>query len=134
MDKNKYFKGNKSDIGKKINFEEINKIYQMKNENENRCLSPRLKTINFGDNYRYYERKYLQSPENDYFTIHHRRDERVIYGEEAENRRMKKYGIFPYKIGKNLNNYKIRYNTLDEDNYLYNDENEEIYKQEGFYY
>ena len=134
FDKNKYLKGNKSDIGKKINFEEINKRYQIKTENENRCLSPRLKTINFGDNYRYYERKYLQSPENDYYTIHQRRDERVIYGEEAENRRMKKYGIFPYKIGKNLNNYKIRYNSLDEDNYLYNDENEEIYKQEGFYY
>ena len=133
IDKNKYQKkneiNNKNLIQKKTNIEEMENIYSLKNKFENRnCICPKMKKINLGDNYRFYERKYLRSPDNDYFTIHHRRDEREIYGEEEiEN-------INPYRIETKFNNYKTISNSYNDGNFNYIDNNDDYNEQEGFYY
>ena len=155
IDENKYRRQN-IDIGNMINIKEINRIYEMKRNNRN--TTPKLKTkrINLGDNYKYYERKYMQSPDDNYFTIHQRRNQRVIYGEQILEsdgvRKMKVYKSKPYIIEERYNNQIINNSQIpcfrgenDKDNYIisrkyyetnYNNENRgEIYDDEdGMYY
>ena len=109
IDENKYRREN-IDISNMINIKEINRIYEMK---RNRNTTPKLKTrkINLGDNYKFYERKYMQSPDDNYFTIHQRRNQRVIYGEQIIEsngvRKMKMYKSKPYIMEERYNSQII---------------------------
>ena len=109
IDENKYRRQN-IDISNMINIKEINRIYEIK---RNRNTTPKLKTkkINLGDNYKFYERKYMQSPDDNYFTIHQRRNQRVIYGEQIIEsngvRKMKMYKSKPYIMEERYNSQII---------------------------
>ena len=83
IDENKYKRG-MIKINKMNNYRKI-----QKNETEERKLNYRNKTptarkINFGDNYRFYERKYLQIPDDNYFTIRHKRSHKIIFDNEED--------------------------------------------------
>jgi len=83
MDENKYKRG-MIKINKMNNYRKIKK-----NETEERKLNYRNKTptarkIIFGDNYRFYERKYLQIPDDNYFTIRHKRSHKIIFDDEED--------------------------------------------------
>ena len=83
IDENKYKRG-MIKINKMNNYRKI-----QKNETEERRLNYRNKTptarkINFGDNYRFYERKYLQIPDDNYFTIRHKRSHKIIFDNEED--------------------------------------------------
>ena len=83
IDENKYKRGI-ININKMNNYRKI-----QKNETEERRLNYRNKTptarkINFGDNYRFYERKYLQIPDDNYFTIRHKRSHKIIFDDEEK--------------------------------------------------
>ena len=109
IDESKYRRQN-IDINNMINIKEINRIYEMK---RNRNTTPKLKTkkINLGDNYKFYERKYMQSPDENYFTIHQRRNQRVIYGEQIIESdgvcKMKMYKSKPYIMEERYNSQII---------------------------
>ena len=83
IDENKYKRGI-ININKMNNYRKI-----QKNETEERRLNYRNKTptarkINFGENYRFYERKYLQIPDDNYFTIRHKRSHKIIFDDEEK--------------------------------------------------
>ena len=83
IDENKYKRG-MIKINKMNNYRKI-----QKNETEERRLNYRNKTptarkIIFGDNYRFYERKYLQIPDDNYFTIRHKRSHKIIFDNEEK--------------------------------------------------
>jgi hypothetical protein len=109
IDESKYRRQN-IDIGNMINIKEINRIYEMK---KNRNTTPKMKTkkINLGDNYKYYERKCLQSPDENYLIIHQRRNQRVIYGEQILEsngvKKMKMYKSKPYIMEERYNSQII---------------------------
>ena len=133
------------DIGNIINIKEINKLYEMKRK---RDITPKIKTkkINLGDNYKYYERKYLQSPDDNYLIIHQRRNQRVIYGEEIlesnVTKKMKIYKTKPLIREERYNNqiitdYKSPYNHfIGNRRRIYDDEEGEYYSEQGgsYYY
>ena len=137
------------DIGKIININEVKKLYEMRRQ----CNSPKVKTkrITLGDNYKYYERKYMKSPDENYFTIHQRRSERIIYGEQI----LESNGIIKIRMFKNkplmkeerynkqiINNTKMppfidnenymNYNKLYQNNFGNN--REYYYEQKNVYY
>ena len=81
---------------------EIKEIYEMKKKEKQ--ASPKTKIIkkNLGDNYKYYESKFVQSPNENTninsYTLHQRRNQRVIYGTEeveldTETKKMKSYKL-----------------------------------------
>ena len=155
IDENIYKREN-IDIGKIININEVKKLYEMKRQNN----TPKMKTkrINLGDNYKYYERKYMKSPDENYFTIHQRRNERIIYGEQIiESNGIIKIRKFKNKplIREERYNKQIISNTkfppyIDNEHYMacnksyqnnfenkrrdYNDNREYYYEQRNLYY
>ena len=118
----------------------------------------KTKRINLGDNYKYYERKYMKSPDENYFTIHQRRNERIIYGEQIiESNGIIKIRKFKNKplIREERYNKQIISNTkfppyIDNEHYMacnksyqnnfgnkrrdYNDNREYYYEQKNLYY
>ena len=120
IDENKYKRG-MIKINKMNNYRKI-----QKNEIEERKLNYRNKTptarkINFGDNYRFYERKYLQIPDDNYFTIRHKRSHKIIFDNE-ENEIGNNYTYFASSlIKKEKHNNKIISNI----NESFNDNNNE---------
>ena len=122
IDENLFRKKN-MDIGQMINIKEINRIYEMKRKNRN--VTPKMKTkrINLGDNYKYYERKYMQSPDENYLTIHQRRNQRIIYGEQIIEsngviKKMKVYKSKPLIKEERYNSQMINKSKLGNDNYM----------------
>ena len=118
-----------------------------------------MKKISLGDNYKYYERKFLLNPIDNSFTLHERRNERVIYGNvpvgvnkvgiyKKKSTQVKKFrdknknkkNMYPYLRGGEeiyiLNNYK--YNNGNEigfrDGGYKNVEEINNYEQERIYY
>ena len=78
----------------------------MKYKKKEKQQSPKTKLIkkNLGDNYKYYESKFVQSPNENTninsYTLHQRRNQRVIYGTEeieidTETKKMKSYKLKP---------------------------------------
>ena len=120
IDENKYKRG-MIKINKMNNYRKI-----QKNETEERRLNYRNKTptarkINFGDNYRFYERKYLQIPDDNYFTIRHKRSHKIIFDNE-ENEIGNNYTYFASSLTKKeKHNNKIISNI----NESFNDNNNE---------
>ena len=142
------YKRENIDINNIINIKEINKIYEMKKRNKYTSPKIKTKTINLGDNYKYYERKYMQSPDENYCTLHQRRSQRIIYGEQIiegyTTKKMKIYKTKPIireesydnKMLSNskssCNKYYLKNNSYNNER-RYNDENGEYYYQEQEY-
>ena len=76
------YKRENIDLAKIINIREVNRLCEMRRKKRNSTPKMKTKKINLGDNYKYYERKYMQSPDENYCTIHQRRNQRIIYGEQ----------------------------------------------------
>ena len=76
------YKRENLDLAKIINIREVKRLYEMRRKKRNSTPKMKTKKINLGDNYKYYERKYMQSPDENYCTIHQRRNQRIIYGEQ----------------------------------------------------
>ena len=124
-----------------IENKEIKEVYKMQNKRREKTPKMKIKKKLLGDNYKYYESKFMQNPNENTninsFTLHQRRNERVIYGtEEIEVKKMKSYKLRPemggYKIKKKKKLYKQRmipmnreennyvvYNKYHQDNYNY---------------
>ena len=135
IDMSQYKRGNKI-ADKKIDIKEMNKIFETKIKDvKKRDNTPKVKKINFGDNYRFYERKYLVGPDDSCFTVHHLRSQKVIFeGEDYdvdEMVNMNSYKSKPFTREKRYDN-QFNYQTYGN-NYDY--ENEDYYiEQEGGYY
>ena len=135
IDMSQYKRGNKI-ADKKMDIKEMNKIFETKIKDvKKRDNTPKVKNINFGDNYRFYERKYLVGPDDSCFTVHHLRSQKVIFeGEDYEVDEMvnmNSYKSKPFTREKRYDN-QFNYQTYGN-NYDY--ENEDYYiEQEGGYY
>ena len=125
-----------------IESKEIKEIYEMQKKRKEKTPKMKIKKKLLGDNYRYYESKFMQNPNENTninsYTLHQRRNERVIYGtEEIEVDKMKSYKLRQemgkHKIKKKKkcfkkqmrpinreeeNNYVV-YNKYYQDNYNY---------------
>ncbi len=125
---------------------QISDMYEIqKREKE---TSPKLKTKLLGDNYKYYESKFNTNPNENTninsYTLHQRRNERVIYGTEeviepkknkshkksqqkggykAKGKKVFKKKKMPINIGDEAN--YVVYNKYYQGNYNYNGGNEE---------
>ena len=120
IDENKYKRG-MIKINKMNNYRKI-----QKNETEERKLNYRNKTptarkINFGDNYRFYERKYLQIPDDNYFTIRHKRSHKIIFDNE-EDEIGNNYTYFASSV---INKEKHDNKIISNINESFNDNNNE---------
>ena len=120
IDENKYKRG-MIKINKMNNYRKI-----QKNETEERRLNYRNKTptarkINFGDNYRFYERKYLQIPDDNYFTIRHKRSHKIIFDNE-EDEIGNNYTYFASSV---INKEKHDNKIISNINESFNDNNNE---------
>ena len=98
----------------------------MKRKKRNVTPKMKTKTINLGDNYKYYERKCMQSPDENYLIIHQRRNQRVIYGEQILDsngvKKMKMYKSKPYIMEERYNSQIINNSQnpcyRDNENYI----------------
>lgn len=132
IDMSKYKQGN-NDMNKMVNMKEMNELFETKIRHI-RNNTPKLKTINFGDNYRFYERKYLQSPDDSCFTVHHLRSQKVKYESgdldmnELDN--IKAYKTKQYLKERRYNNqmnYSMNNNDYENEDYYYE-------QDQGYYY
>ena len=123
IDMNKYKrKNNEINIKEKI---EINETRMSQRNN-----TPKVKKINFGENYRFYERKCLLSPDENCFTIHHKRSHKIIFDEDNnELNYSNNCKYMPYKREERSNN-KIISNI----NAPFDENEDYYYEQEGNYY
>ena len=99
-----------------------NKFYELPEKDVEEIISTKIeKKRNLGDNYRYYERRILNSPIITSFTKHKRRTgRRTIYGnEEHETREVKRYTIRPQ-----INEFGEKTNRMIESNIPYEEEKE----------
>ena len=88
---------------------EMNERYEMK-QCKRKELTPKTKTKILGDNYKYYESKCIQNPgeivSTNSYTLHQRRNERVIYGEVYEGYEDMKAKGYKSKSGKKHKKHK----------------------------
>ena len=127
IDMNKY-KREKKEEKEKVNIKEMNKIFETKIKNDKkRNQTPTLKKINFGDNYRFYESKYLLYPDDSCITVHHLRSKNII--EEGNDfdigdlSNYKAYKSKPFILEKKYENQINCYSNGVNDDY----ENEDYY-------
>jgi len=145
--KSLYNSGNNENVGFIESKIVENRVYELpENEIQNvssmKKMEMSMKKISLGDNYKYYERKFLLNPIDNSYTLHERRNERVIYGNVPDGpARVNKFEIFKNKSPQvkkykdkikrymypNLrggeDNYEI-YNKYILNNYSYNNGNE----------
>jgi hypothetical protein len=127
IDMNKY-KREKKEEKEKVNIKEMNKIFETKiKSDKKRNQTPTLKKINFGDNYRFYESKYLLYPDDSCITVHHLRSKNII--EEGNDfdigdlSNYKAYKSKPFILEKKYENQINCYSNGVNDDY----ENEDYY-------
>ena len=132
-----------------------NRVYELpeteiQNISSIKKMKMSIRKIALGDNYKYYERKFLLNPIDNSYTVHERRNERVIYGNvpvgenskeifKKKSPKAKKYrdknnqiyqrNLNPYLKG-GQNSYEM-YNKYVLNNYSYNNGNK-IGFQDGF--
>jgi hypothetical protein len=124
-----------------------NRVYELpeteiQNVSSIKKMKMSMRKIALGDNYKYYERKFLLYPNDNSYTLHERRNERMIYGNvpvgvnNVEIFKKKSPQVKKYKDKKNLlykkniypnlrggeDNYEI-YNKYIMNNYSYNNGN-----------
>ena len=131
IDINKY-KREKKEEKEKVNIKEMNKIFETKiKSDKKRNQTPTLKKINFGDNYRFYESKYLLYPDDSCITVHHLRSKNIIEEgddfntEELSN--FKAYKQKPFTMQKKYDNQINCYSNDVNDDY----ENEDYYIEQN---
>ena len=122
------YKRKNIDTNKKTNVKEIKEIYQSKMSNRN--TTPKIEKINFGDNYRFYERKYLQSPDENCFTIHHKRSHKVIFDPDDEEL----LNSYAYKSKPYIREERYDNKIISNINAPFDENEDYYYKQEGTYY
>ena len=145
--KNIYNSGNNENVGFKESSIVENRVYELpeteiQNVSSIKKMKMSMRKIALGDNYKYYERKFLLYPNDNSYTLHERRNERMIYGSvpvginKVEIFKNKSPQVKKYKDKKNLlykknmypnsrggeNNYEI-YNKYIMNNYSYNNGN-----------
>ena len=131
IDMSKY-KREKKEESKKVNIKEMNKVFESKIKDvKKRNQTPKLKIINFGDNYRFYESKYLLYPDDSCITVHHLRSKNIIEEgddfntEELSN--FKAYKQKPFTMQKKYDNQINCYSNDVNDDY----ENEDYYIEQN---
>ena len=131
IDMSKY-KREKKEESEKVNIKEMNKVFESKIKDvKKRNQTPKLKIINFGDNYRFYESKYLLYPDDSCITVHHLRSKNIIEEgddfntEELSN--FKAYKQKPFTIQKKYDNQINCYSNDVNDDY----ENEDYYIEQN---
>ena len=81
---------------------QIKEVYEIQKQEKHQSPKTKLIKKNLGDNYKYYESKFVQSPNENTninsYTLHQRRNQRVIYGTEeieidSETKKMKSYKL-----------------------------------------
>ena len=134
-----------------------NRVYELPEaELENNMSSKvSMRKISLGDNYKYYERKFLLNPIDNSYTLHERRNERVIYGnvpdeinkfevvkkmspqvkkykDKNKNKKISKNNIYlNHNLRGGEDNYEI-YNKYILNNYSYNNGNEMRFQDGGY--
>ena len=110
----------------------MNKVFESKIKDvKKRNQTPKLKIINFGDNYRFYESKYLLYPDDSCITVHHLRSKNIIEEgddfntEELSN--FKAYKQKPFTMQKKYDNQINCYSNDVNDDY----ENEDYYIEQN---
>ena len=131
IDMSKY-KREKKEENEKVNIKEMNKVFESKIKDvKKRNQTPKLKIINFGDNYRFYESKYLLYPDDSCITVHHLRSKNIIEEgddfntEELSN--FKAYKQKPFTMQKKYDNQINCYSNDVNDDY----ENEDYYIEQN---
>ena len=131
IDMSKY-KREKKEESEKVNIKEMNKVFESKIKDvKKRNQTPKLKIINFGDNYRFYESKYLLYPDDSCITVHHLRSKNIIEEgddfntEELSN--FKAYKQKPFTMQKKYDNQINCYSNDVNDDY----ENEDYYIEQN---
>ena len=156
-----YNSGNNENVGFIESNIVENRVYELpETEIENvssiKKMKMSMRKIALGDNYKFYERKFLLNPIDNSYTLHKRRNERVIYGNvpagpseinqveifKKKSPKIKKYKeknimnqVFKKNIYPNLrdgeDNYEI-YNKYIMNNYSYNNGNEIGFRDGGY--
>ena len=154
-----YNSGNNENVGFIESNIVENRVYELpeteiQNVSSIKKMKMSMRKIALGDNYKYYERKFLFNPIENSYTLHERRNERMIYGNvPAEPEEVNKVEIFKKKspqvkkykdknnqiykknICPNLrggeDNYEI-YNKYIMNNYSYNNGNEIGFRDGGY--
>lgn len=126
------YKREKKEESEKVNIKEMNKVFESKIKDvKKRNQTPKLKIINFGDNYRFYESKYLLYPDDSCITVHHLRSKNIIEEgddfntEELSN--FKAYKQKPFTMQKKYDNQINCYSNDVNDDY----ENEDYYIEQN---
>ena len=156
-----YNSGNNENVGFIESNIVENRVYELpeteiQNVSSIKKMKMSMRKIALGDNYKYYERKFLLNPIDNSYTLHERRNERVIYGNvpdgpagvnqveifKKKSPHAKKYKdknkknqIYKRNMYPNLrggeDNYDM-YNKYIMNNYSYNNGNEIGFRDRGF--
>ena len=131
IDMNQYKRKNNENmnkVNKVTNTKEIKEIYKAKISNRN--TTPKIEKVNFGENYRFYERKYLQSPDESCFTIHHKRSHRIIFDQDDDEI----FNSYAYKSKPYIREERYNNKIISNINEPFDEDENYYYKQEGTYY
>ena len=131
IDMNQYKRKNNDNVNKvnkATNVKEIKEIYKSKISNRN--TTPKIEKFNFGENYRFYERKYLQSPDESCFTIHHKRSHRIIYDQDDDEI----LNSYAYKSKPYIREERYDNKIISNINEPFDEDENYYYKREGTYY
>ena len=120
----------------KINNINTNKYNTINNNkynsiNNNRSNTPKIEKVNFGENYRFYERKYLQSPDESCFTIHHKRSHKIIFDGQEDDELINSYA---YKSKPCIREERYNNKIISNIDEPFDEDEDYYYRREGTYY
>jgi len=97
-----------------------NRVYELPESEIQKVSSEKkmkmsMRKIALGDNYKYYERKFLLNPLDNSYTLHERRNERVIYGSVPDG----PVGVNKVEIFKKKSPHLKKYKDKNKKNQIY---------------
>ena len=97
-----------------------NRVYELPESEIQKVSSEKkmkmsMRKISLGDNYKYYERKFLLNPLDNSYTLHERRNERVIYGSVPDG----PVGVNKVEIFKKKSPHLKKYKDKNKKNQIY---------------